>query len=317
MIRRPDLLKAVFVAGILWLVTVQPALPRDQGGTGASSSHRTYTALANPGSASQSLQHPKSSFIHQKETASAAAETPLPPQPIHNLVRLLAGGVLAGLLWSALFGYPYYSYLPDSPWPLGLLDLSAILAFFYLAYLFLKSVSQNGRNRRPERPSFLDLINSGPARLTVREEAEPGLNEIAAADPDFDLAAFGDFAYGVINDLHAAWNRQDLDSLKGAVGEDLLGYLHMGIKIMNLREEISRLEDLCLNRLVVFAAGSEKEGEFITLLIEGQVMDYILHKSSHKLLSGSLTYPIDLRESWRFERVGGQGPWKLADIQDS
>lgn len=48
-----------------------------------------------------------------------------------NLVRLLAGGLLAGMLWSTLFGYPFYSYWPDRPFPLGLLDLSVLAAFCY------------------------------------------------------------------------------------------------------------------------------------------------------------------------------------------
>jgi predicted lipid-binding transport protein (Tim44 family) len=52
------------------------------------------------------------------------------------------------------------------------------------------------------------------------------------------------------------------------------------------------------------------------LKVEGQVVDYILQKNSYKLVSGSLTYPAEVRESWRFERQSDQRSWKLTDIQD-
>lgn len=152
--------------------------------------------------------------------------------------------------------------------------------------------------------------------MTVAPEAEAGLGDLAASDPAFDLGAFGEFARQVMANLHHAWNQQDLATLIDEVSGEVLDYLRMGLKMMHLREEVSRLEDLHLTRLVVMAAGCENERDFITLQVEGQVMDYILQKASYKLVSGSLTYPAEMRESWRFERRRHQGSWKLTDIQD-
>ncbi len=234
-----------------------------------------------------------------------------------NLLRLLAGGLLAGVLWSVLFGYPFYSYWPDRPWPLGLLDLSVLGAFCYLLLHFIRSLSQKNRESptRPH-PAFLTGRNAPPAALTVAPEAESGVRAIAASDSGFSLAAFGEFARRVVQDLHAAWNRQDLEPLRQEVSGELMEYLHMGLKLMDLRQEINRLEDLCLHRMVVAAAGQEGDREYITLRLEGQVLDYVLQKGSYKLLSGSLTYPSAFQESWRFERKRGQKTWKLAEILD-
>jgi predicted lipid-binding transport protein (Tim44 family) len=313
-VRRPYLYKAVLWAGFLWLGIFLAAPPWEQGPPGASfglwgvrlSSHALAAEAKEP-------QRPAA--------ANPPADGSIPDKasqnPMNNLIRLLAGGLLAGVLWSMFFGYPFYTYWPDRPWPLGLLDLSVAATFCYLAYLAISSAVRGRRKPPPPpRPAFLKDPKAPPLTVSVSEAAEPGVKDIAAADPGFDLAAFSAFAYQVIKRLHAAWNLQDLDALKAEVGEALLEYLAMGLMILNLREEISRLEDVHLERLELTAAGREGDKEFISLAVEGQVTDYTLQKHSYKLVSGSLTYPATLRELWRFERRGSQEPWKLTDVQD-
>ncbi len=314
MVRRPYLFKTVFLAGLLWLGIIQVAPPWDQGWTGPFSSLLDIL-VASPALAAESKQPQKLAL--ETRPAKTSPPTPAVQNPMDNLLRLLAGGLLAGALWSVFFGYPFYSYWPDKPWPLGLLDFLVLATFFYLGYLVLRSTfRKNQETSTPPGPAFLKCQDSGPLTLIVDREAEAGVKDIAASDPDFDLAAFGEFAHRVMLNLHAAWNRQDLETLQDEVEEDLLEYLRMGLKIVSLREEISRLEDLHLRSLVVTAASHENDKESITLRLEGEVVDYILQKSSYKLVSGSLTYPTTVRESWRFERRRGQEPWKLTDIQD-
>lgn len=312
--RRPNLdkVKAAFLAVFLWLVMLPAAPPWDQGGTGASSMCPGIS-LSSPVLAAEPQQLHR---LPEKKPVQTSTPAIIDQNPWGNLIRLLAGGLLAGVLWSVLFGYPFYTYWPDRPLPLGLLDLSVLASFFYLGYAVIASALRGPRKPpEPSCPAFLKCRERAPATLTVNPEAEAGIQAIAAADPGFDLAAFGEFARRVMEDLHAAWNRQDLEALAGKVGEDVLQYLGMGLKIFHLREEISRLEDVSLRRLIVTAAGRESGLEFITVRMEGDVMDYILQKSSYKLVSGSLTYPSTLQEVWRFERGAGQ-PWKLVDIED-
>ena len=313
MIRRPYLSKAVLLAGFLWLGVFLAAPPWDQGRTGSPFSIQEIL-LSRPALAAEPKQ-PHSPSLKSPDKVSTLPETA--KNPMSNLVRLLAGGLLSGVLWSVLFGYPFYTYWPDRPWPLGLLDLSVLATFFYLGYLVIKTTVR-GRYQplAPTCPVFLRCQNTLPLILTVNQRAERGIQDITAADPAFDVQAFGVLARRLMENLHAAWNQQDLEGLNGEVGEDLLAYLCMGLKILHMREEISRLEDLHLNRLEVTAAGREGDQEFIILTLEGELMDYILKKSSYKLVSGSLTYPTALRETWRFERTRGQARWRLVDIQD-
>jgi predicted lipid-binding transport protein (Tim44 family) len=313
--RRPylDKVKAVLLAGSLWLVMVPAASPWHQGDTPASCVF-SKILLTRPVLAAEPQQPQEKAPV--KSPTSTPPPRPATQNPWDNLIRLLAGGLLAGVLWSVLFGYPFYTYWPDRPWPLGLLDLSILAAFFYLNYLAVVSAVRGRRQpAAPPGPAFLKSRDARPTTLIVNQEAEAGVEEVTASDPEFDLAAFGEFALRVMENLHSAWNRRDLEALNGAVGDDVLEYLRMGLKILDLRDEISRLEDVCIDRLAVTAAGRESGREFITLRLEGELLDYILQRNSGKLVSGSLTYPNTLQEFWRFERRQGQ-PWKLVDIQD-
>jgi predicted lipid-binding transport protein (Tim44 family) len=229
-----------------------------------------------------------------------------------NLWKFLAGGLLGGLLGSLLFGYPLG--LSWGPWPFGFLDLVAFSTIVYMGYRLL-------RKEKPGAgmaiPGFHLPEKIAPPVFTIKNEAGPGLVKISQADPGFDLAAFVEFARRVAFDLHEAWNHEDLDRIKDRVTERMLGFLGMGLKIISLRGEISRMEDLSLSGIVVTMAGKRRDREIIKISFVGRVVDYMLERRSFKLISGSMSYPERFDEYWLFERKRGQDHWLLADIHDS
>lgn len=152
--------------------------------------------------------------------------------------------------------------------------------------------------------------------LEVEKTAEEAVAQLAAQDPQFTVESFGTFVRSLIHEVHDAWNHQDLSGLRDKLSENLLGFLEMGLKILALRREISRLEDLSLKRLAVVQAEVAPQRQTLTVWVEGEVLDYVLQSQTYRLLSGSMTYPVELREAWLFERSGPASPWQLHDIQD-
>jgi predicted lipid-binding transport protein (Tim44 family) len=306
MARRPYLILAVLV---FWCLAVQIcAVGRAAGLMTAKPAWAGSTAPSQASSAPGEV-------FGRAPRAAPSAKPPAADNPgLGNVFRFLAGGLLAGCLWSRLFGYPFYSYWPDEPFPLGLLDLTVVATFGYLGYLAvsrrLESRMPQGFTRRFSKPE------PHPVPLEVDEAAKPGLVHIAARDPTFTLEAFESHVRGLIHDLHGAWNRQDLEPLRPRLSGNLLGFLQMGLRILALRQEISRLENLMLRRLAIVQAEGRGQQESITVRFEGQVLDYVLQSGSFRLLSGSLTYPVELKEFWRFERSGPGGNWQLQDIVD-
>jgi len=232
-----------------------------------------------------------------------------------GLCRFLAGGLLGGLLWHLLFGYPLELALGPGNWPVGLLDLVALSTIVYMGYRLLRSVRPKARVI--PIPGFHLPGNVAPPVFTIKNEAGPGLAKISQADPGFDLALFVEFARQTVFDLHDAWNHEDLERIKDRVTERMQGFLSMGMKIINLRGEISRMEDLALSQIVVVMAKKKTDREIIKVGFAGRVVDYLLERRSFKLISGSMSYPERLHEYWIFERKKDQNRWLLADIHDS
>jgi len=254
----------------------------------------------------------------------AAHQVPAAP-PIHPAeaapkssasLSWISGGLLAPLLCHYLYGYPLSYVWQEGIWPPGLLDILAAVALVYLGYRQYRRLT--ALEQPPEvqvPPRFLPMAPETPP-LTIREEAKPGVAAIQALDQDFDPAAFGEEVHRLLRDLYAAWNREDISSLAGRVKDSLLEYLQMGLKIMSLREERSYLENMILEGITVTDARVDDGHEFITVCFHGRLLDYVLDRSSGKLLFGSMAYPSAFQEYWDLERPRGQRPWVLRDIRD-
>jgi hypothetical protein len=248
-----------------------------------------------------------------------------PSQPIRNdlpasrqplIFQWFSGGFLSSLICYFVYGYPL-SYVWQEVWPPGLLDFLGLAALCYLGYRCYLKLSQDQKSEIEAPPEFLRLGRAAPPPITVVEEAKPGLAAIQESDSNFDLQAFGEEIRLLLAELYEAWNREDLQSLNGKVKESLLEYLQMALKLMFLREESSYLEDLTLDGIAVTAAGVHDGRDFITVRLHGRLLDYVLDKTSGKLLLGSMAYPATFQEYWDLERPRGQSAWVIHDIRES
>jgi predicted lipid-binding transport protein (Tim44 family) len=251
----------------------------------------------------------------QYTSDTTPSRTPVYPQHrYHGLLKFMAGGLLGGLLCSFLFGYPLSLYWSQGNWPVGFLDLVVITTAAYLGYRLLRPVRRGEPNLIPGFRMPEDLA---PAVFTIKNEAGLGLAKFSRNNPSFNLAMFVEYARQTIFDLHDAWNHEDLDKIKDRVTPEMLELLAMGLKILSLRGEISRVEDLALSQIVVLMARQEEGRDIITMSFQGRVVDYLLERRSFKLISGSMAYPERLQECWIFEREWGRLSWLLTDVQDS
>jgi len=231
-----------------------------------------------------------------------------------GLLKFLSGGLLGGILYALLFGYPLSLYWSLGNWPVGFLDLLAVTTAVYVGYRLLRPGTFRGMAR--PIPGFPITEIMGAAVFTIKNEAASALAKFSHTDPAFDLQDFVEYARQMIFDLHEAWNHEDLDQIKDRITEQLLEALQVGLKIIGLRGEISRVEDLTLSQIVVETASQGEGWDTIAVQFHGRVVDYVLDRRSFKLISGSMSYPERLQECWIFERPRGQRSWLLADIQD-
>ena len=309
-VRRVILIKVGLA--VLWLGLCHPAPAGVGPGGDAFANVTQWQASAAPAKAGrwsaprQPQSHPPDQSLTQNSNYCRADH--------QGLMKFLAGGLLGGVLWSILCGYPLSLFWSLGNWRLGLLDLVALTTAVYMGYRLLRPVNSRGEAR--PLPGFRMPESMGPAVFTIKNEVAPALAKFSHIDPAFDLQVFVEYARQLIFDLHEAWNHEDLDRIKDRVTEPMLEALRVGLKIIGLRGEISRVEDLALSQIIVDAASQGEGWDTITVQFQGRVVDYVLERRSFKMISGSMSYPERLQECWIFERPRGQRSWLLADIQD-
>lgn len=314
--RRPDLAQAILWAGLICLVVFlsghvwgreNPKVPVRPDQTGK----------ADAADAGQSIQLAGRQLAAVSRARSPAAAPAPAPAGQSRILHWLAGGFLGSLLCYYVFGYPLGHVWQEGWWPPGPLDVLALAGLCFLGYRFYQWCRGSGMGADAgDLPRFLRPEHKAQPVLSVREEAKPGLATIQEGDQDFDLQAFSEEIRSLVQELYAAWNREEIRRLDGRVRESLLEYLQMGLKIISLREERSYLEDLAVEGVTITAAGINDGREFITVHFQGRVLDYVLDKSSGKLLLGSMAYPAIFQEYWDLERPLGQSPWVLQDIRE-
>ena len=313
--RRPDLVKASLCAGLICLL-ICLVVP---GGTGAE--NLGVRRAGGDQGVQAVVSHPPPLLLAQRTVPPSAPAPKSGASGSGNrlldfLVRFVAGGVLGPLLWYYVFSYPLAFFWHQGLWPPGLLDLVVAFGAGHVGYR--RYVRWREKQSAPEAAtprSFLRPESQAPSPLLVAEEAQAGVAAIIAQDPHFTLQTFRDEVRQLLQEVYTAWNLQHLEGLNGRVKEGLLDYLRMGLRIMALREELSRLEDLALEDITIISARSYEDQDFITLRFRGWVVDYVLDRVSGKLLAGSMAYPNIFLEIWELGRTRGQ-PWVLMDIRE-
>jgi len=312
--RRPDLIKAILGAGLicLWVCLLNPAGSR----AGMQAPVRLDQALKDGTTVTvPDYRLTTDKPIPKNPTATRGPVCP-PAARGSTILRWISGGFLGSLLCYYVYGYPL-AYVWQEVWSPGLLDFLALVALFYLGYRVYLRLNRSEEPELEAPPGFLRLGKAATAPLLIAEEAKPGLAAIQESDANFDLQAFEQEIRQLLVELYGAWNREELQGLNGKVKESLLEYLQMGLKIMYLREESSFLEDLSLEGITITAAGINDGHDYITVCFHGRLLDYVLDKSSGKLLLGSMAYPATFQEYWDLERPRGQNTWVLHDIRES
>ncbi len=314
----------------VWFITVGlavllwgfcPALPEVvDSGAGLPGIAQWHTGPA-PSRATQisARKSPAGSVENRLPPADAVAAPPspkpdLPQRGYAGLLKFMSGGLLGGLLLNFVFGFPLSLYWSLGNWPVGFLDVVVGTSAAYLGYRLLRPAGHIAKFI--PIPGFRMPEDRSSPVFTIKNEAGPGLAKFSHSNPSFNLEGFVEYARQLIFDLHEAWNHEDLDRIKDRVTPRMLEFLGMGLKLLNFRREISRVEDLALSLIVVLNAKQEASRDVIIMGFQGRVVDYLLDRLSFKLISGNMTYPERLQECWIFEREWGGGSWLLADIQD-
>lgn len=283
-------------------------------GSGGSRGSRSYSSPSRPSPVSPTTPTSPSRSLNQPTQPFSAAR----PSFMQRFGPMIGGFVLGGLLGSLLFG----GGMGGLGGGIGLMDMLLIGGgIFALMYVL---------RRRREAPAYANggastysASNTGAGGTGVMEmpaggaqatEVE-GIAHIRQMDPGFDPATFAESVRGHFAAVQAAVGARDVSAIRDRLTPEMFGVLLTQCEDLASARRTNRIESVRLPRLEVTEAWQEKGRDFVTVYVEGSMLDYTVDDSTAQVVDGSKTTPAKVEEFWTFTRPVGPGAWRLTAIQ--
>jgi predicted lipid-binding transport protein (Tim44 family) len=280
-------------------------------GSGGSRGSRSYSPPAPSRPASP---------VSPSTPMSPARPTPAPmsaprPSMFGGMMGAIGGFMLGGLLGGLLFGGL------GAGAGIGLLDIVLIGGGLFLLFKLMQSRRQQQEpayagapgwsgSQRPEPMQSAAVAEPSAAELDL----DRGLAHIRQMDATFDAAALASDAAETFRAVQAAVAARDVRPLTGRIAPDLLAGLERQCEELRQGGQINRLERIQIERTEVTEAWQERGHDFVTVVIVGTLLDYVVDATG-RVVAGSSTVPERFEEYWTFTRSVGAQPWQLTAIQ--
>lgn len=252
--------------------------------------------------------------------------TPAPPptfqQPASGgFFRSMAGGIVGGMLGGMLFRSLGFGGMGGGMGGggIGIFEILLIAGIGYLIYRFIKS----RRAENPAAPFSQGQFQGGYGAPPVQEyhppqqateDVQTGLNHIRQFDPAFDENRFNELVMDNFFKVQGAWMNRDISSASSLLTDEMRGTMQQDIEKLLRDRQINRLENVAVRKVEIAEAWQESGQDYITALINANLLDYTTDDTTGALLSGSKTDPVKFEEFWTFTRPVGNNPWKLSAI---
>lgn len=307
---------AVAAAVMLLSFTVLEVTAHARGGGSrsmGSRGSRTYTKPASP------TTQPSQQRQQQAAPAPGQAQQ---PQAGGGFLRSMAGGLMGGMLGSMLFS-SFAGAGAGGAGGGGGIGLFPILLLAGAGY-FLYRYMQRKRAESMQPATVYqgnvpaDLLRGEPVAYQALEpsgaEVDSGITHIRQMDPGFSEAAFNDTAMDRFFKVQAAWMNRDLSSVSGMLTEEMRQIFQGDIDQLLKDGRVNRLENIAVRKVEIAEAWQESGQDYITTLIQANLLDYTTDANSGAVIEGSKTEPVRFEEYWTFTRPVGNGSWQLSAI---
>ncbi len=291
-------------------------------GSGGSRGSRSYSSPARPSPTSPSNPSTPSSLRSQPTSPTTA---PRPGMFGGGLMGGIAGFALGGLLGSMLFGGMGGMGGGGGFGGIGMLEILLIGGGLFLLYRFMKS------RREAQQPAYstagaaygggAPASGTGIGGTATMEmpagisDLERGIAHIQQMDPAFDVAAVAQLGRETFTSVQSAVMANNMAPVAGRLTSRMYTELQNQCDRLRATRQTNRLERIDVQRADVTEAWQESGQDYVTVYLEGTLLDYTVEDSSGRVVAGSNTVTEPFREFWTFARPVGPNAWKLSAIQ--
>lgn len=268
---------------------------------------------------------PSAASSNRQAVPPAAVQQPMPQRSgwMSGLMGGITGFVLGGLIGSMLFG----GFSGGLFGGLGLLEILLIGGLIYFAFVYIRRRQQPtpaspygyGPPQGIDIPSWQaeSRPTSTATRGATEGDLERGLRHLRQMDSTFDPERFAATVAAAFCTIQTAWTARDMGAAHGLMTPDMYETMQKECDRLRAERRINRLEHMAVRAVQVTEAWQETGQDFVTVHILASLLDYTVDETSHQVLAGSGTEPVQCEEYWTFVRPIGASSWKLSAIQQA
>ena len=285
-------------------------------GGGGSRGSRSYSSPARPSPMSPS--NPSTPSTRNQPTSPTSPQRP--GMFGGGLMSGIAGFALGGLLGSMLFGGMGGAGFGGG---IGMLEILLIGGGLFLLYRFMKN------RRESQQPAYAnagaaygagDGMTGAGGTATMElpagvSDLDRGVGHIRQMDPGFDAAAVAQLGRDTFSAVQSAVMANNMAPVAGQLTSRMYTELQNQCDRLRAQRHTNRLEQIDVRRAEVTEAWQESGQDYVTVYLEGSLLDYTVDDGTGRVVAGSNTVPESFREFWTFVRPVGPSPWKLSAIQ--
>jgi predicted lipid-binding transport protein (Tim44 family) len=218
----------------------------------------------------------------------------------------LMGGLIGAGIGGLLFGHGFFG---------GMLGFGGFLGFLLQIFLLVLLVRFIIRLFRGPSPVFAGGPNlfargGAPGPVPMGGSGGPaGPPPIQIGPQDYQLFE------RVLQDIQAAWSRQDLNALRAVVTPEMLSYFAEQLAEQTSRGVRNEVSDVRLLQGDLAQAWNEGDRDYATVAMRFSMID-VTRDASGRIVDGSPSEHVTATELWTFVRSRG-GRWILSAIQQA
>jgi predicted lipid-binding transport protein (Tim44 family) len=306
--RTPRLLAAVAALSL----ALAPGLADARAGGGGSFGSRgsmTWSAPPSTNTAPYSAQPMQRSMTPNSPSPGFATPSPGFGSGLgrsSGFMSGLMGGLIGAGIGGLLFGHGFFG---------GGLGFGGFLGFLLQIFLLVLLVRFLIRRFRGPSPAFA----GGPsifARGGAPSPAPMGGAAGPAGPPPIQISPQDYQEYErLLQNIQAAWTRQDLNALRSLVTPEMLSYFAEQLAEQTSRAVRNEVTDVHLVQGDLAQAWREGNSEYATVAMRFSMID-VTRDASGRIVDGSPTEHVTATELWTFLRSQG-GRWILSAIQQA
>ena len=235
----------------------------------------------------------------------------------------ITGFVLGGLIGSMLFG-GFGSGLFGG---LGLLEILLIGGLIYLAFVYMRRRQQPvpaspygyGPPQGIDMPSWRSESRSASTVTmgVTASDLDRGPGKSVSWITPLILSASPRRRPRCSCTIQTAWAARDMEAARDLMTPDMYETMQKEGDRLRAERRMNRLEHMAVRSVQVTEAWQETGQDFVTVYILANLLDYTVDETSHQVVAGSSTEPVQFEEYWTFVRPVGPNPWKLSAIQQA